>query len=135
MTTFELFPNAEEIVIHLLQTADFNGLTPVVASRVPDNADYAAGVITISRIGGIPAERHRLDHPHIQVDAWADTKAKALQLATYARHAIFAAEGTTVSSPDGFISGVDDSLGLTWLFDSVSLRPRYVFGVYLTTHA
>lgn len=135
MTTFEIFPNAEMIVEKLLIAQTYPGLTPHVGTKVPDDANYEQGVITVQRIGGIPTERHRLDHPHIQVDCWADKKTSALVLAQYGRAAIFAAEGQVVTSPDGFISGVDDSLGIAWMFDSISLRPRYVFGVYLTTHA
>lgn len=95
--------------------------------------------ITLARIGGLPAVRRRLDTARIQVNAWGDPDAvdgrrDAHELARLARVELLSMEG--YSHTEGYVTGVEDDLGLTWAPDTTRdpVIPRYVFGVALYLH-
>lgn len=103
-----------------------------VYSSIPKDPTYP--LATVIRIGGIPAEKHWLDTASLQIEVWGNNKAEARDAADAARIAIHTAEGTTLPAQGGFISGVQDSLGLTFIPDPTTLRDRYLFGVVVTAH-
>lgn len=121
------FPDAEAVVISVLRTAEF----PAV-SALPSNPAYP--LVVVKRIGGVPAEKHHTDNPSLQIEVWGTDKAQVHDLAQATRAAIHDAEGTSLELFSAYITGVEDTLGLSWLPDPVSQRARYVFGVglYLT---
>lgn len=122
-----VFPDAEAVVITVLRAAEFP-----VASALPANPTYP--LLVVKRIGGLPAEKHHTDNPSLQIEAWGSDKAQVQDLAQAARAAIHDAEGSTIGELSAFITGVEDTLGLSWSPDPVSQRARFVFGVglYLT---
>lgn len=125
--THATLPDAEAVVIGILRAADVP-----VASALPANPVYP--LVIVKRIGGVPAEKHHTDNPSLQVEAWGTDKAEAHDLAQASRAAIHEAEGQSFNDLSAFITGVEDTLGLSWSPDPVSNRARYLFGVgmYLT---
>lgn len=136
---FNIFPDAEQLAIEILYASvsdaggPFESYLPVdVGTELPSEPTYPA--IVVSRVGGVPTERHRLDHANIQFDVWADTKPAAHDVAQIARAVLHRAEGKIFSTPSCVLTGVEDAFGLAWQFDTVSNQPRYTFAVYLTLH-
>lgn len=131
MTTVDAFPDAEALASHAIRSTVTGSR---VYSSLPKNPTYP--LVTVHRIGGVPAERHRLDAARIQVDVWGNSKSEAFDLAQQARVALHAMEATTYTTPvAGYVTGVADDLGLIWLPDPVTARDRYVFGVVIYLHA
>ena len=136
--TFDPFPDFEALAAQAIREVVDCG----VYSSIPKTPTYP--LITVKRIGGIPAEMHRLDVANLQIDVWGTTKSEARDLADEARLALHGMEGRAFSEGDdsgasgdvgsGFICAVDDSLGLTWLPDPVTARDRYVFGCSVFGH-
>lgn len=126
-----MFPDAEAIVRKTLADA----LTPVkVYSSVPKTPTYP--LVTVFRYGGTPSERHRLDTAGLQVDVWGTSQSEAQDIAQTARVAVHELEGQTVTDPvEGFVTGVEDALGLRRFDDPVTSRDRYVFAVWVYLHA
>jgi hypothetical protein len=90
--------------------------------------------LTLSRIGGIPVARMRLDAAEIQVSAWGKNKREAFLVASHARAALHGME--TYQDDEGYVTGVEDSSGLLWMPDD-SHSPtiaRYVFDIRVYTH-
>jgi hypothetical protein len=140
---FGSFPDAELMATTVLAAAkagnQLGGFTDVqIGTRIPDNADFTKGVVVVTRAGGLPAERIRIDRPRLQVDVWHTDKQSARDLADLCRQRIFEAEGEMITTPGnvdvGFLSGVDTDTPLSWAFDPISLKPRYMFSVRFTTH-
>lgn len=142
---WNVFPDSERLATDILVAAvsggDYDSLSLVndldVGVVLPPNPTYPA--IVVARIGGIPRERHRLDHPNLQFDVWGNTKAEAHDVAQVSRRALHAAEGQvwrdeTTHVAYAVLTGVEDALGLSWQFDTVSNQPRYTFAVYFTVH-
>lgn len=131
MSDFNSFPNAEGLASSVLRAA----LDCGVYSSIPaKNPQYP--LVTVKRIGGVPAVRERLDMANLQVDVWGNSKKDALDIAQQARVVLMGMAGQTYSTPlPGFISDVRDSLGLAWLPDQESGRDRYVFGVNVYAHS
>lgn len=143
MSDFEVFPDAELLAVNILRAGDFaTYATPHIDVRFPDDAFYPGdsvgnfvgptAIVQVQRIGGIPTERHRWDHPNLQFDVWALMKSDAHNLAQLARVVLLNAQEKVHDDPPSFLSAVDDSLGIHWEFDQLNLRPRYRFGVYFT---
>jgi len=138
MTDFQLFPDAEYLAIRILKldtAGSFGSYTPRIGSKLPSDPDWDEGVVTVQRLGGVPTNRRGLDHPNMQIDVWHENKADAHDIAQRARRALFQGEGKVYTTPRAVLTGVEDSLGLAWRFDSINLKPRYLFGVYLSVHA
>lgn len=137
--TFDVFPDSELLATTILAEGDWGALTqPHIGTAIPDGANFDIGVVVVARSGGQPRERHRIDRPRIQVDVLASQKAHAALLVQQARYILMSAEGfhyDLASGPDAFLSGVDDELGVIWIFDPISLQPRYTLSVRFTVHA
>lgn len=136
MTDFETFPDAEAACGYAMRLAGVASAR--VYSSVPHTPTYP--LVTFSRVGGVPRERHRLDRARIQVTAWGNTKSEAFDVANAARIALHRMEGTTLSTGSGapvnaFVTGVEDDLGMFWSPDEETARDRYVFGVAVYLHA
>src|SRR4051812_22944304 len=131
--TFRPFPDSELLATTILNAASFGSYTiadGMIGNRLPDTPTYP--VIVVRRVGGVPSDRHRVDNPEIQANVWGDTKKAAQDVAALARAALFTAEGRLFSLADGtrvFLSGVEDSIGLSDLFDPLNKIPHYVFSV------
>ena len=139
-TDFAVFPDAEYLAVRILKddaTGVFSPFTPRIGTKLPADPDWVHGVVQVQRVGGVPTQRRWLDHPNIQVDVWAETKADAHDIAQRARVCLFRAEGKIIYKDVtrlAVITGVDDALGMHWEFDPLSLKPRYTFAVYFTDH-
>lgn len=128
MTLILEAPDLEAIAAVALRNAAISGVGSRVYSSIPRDPTYP--LITVTRIGGIPAVREYLDTASIQIDVWGGTKSEAHDIAARARVVLLTIAGTLITSPvRAWISAVEDSLGLSWLPDSVTGRDRYVFGV------
>lgn len=137
MSDFDIFPDSERLATDILVAADFSPFTVDVGTELPAEPVYPS--IVISRVGGFPTQRRRLDHPNIQLDVWAETKAAAHDVAQIARVRLHQAEGKvwrddTTHLPYAVLTGVEDALGLAWQFDTINNTPRYVLAVYFTVH-
>lgn len=140
MTLVDVFPAVEVLVRHWL--ANHADLGPLAAGGVHTQSPHhpTFPYVTVQRIGGLPVERHRLDRARLEVQAWAADEDTASYVARVARAAVHEIEGQIVEADDdnaGFVTAVDDDLGLTWLPDTdrTPPTPRYGFGVAVTAHA
>ena len=136
MPDYDVFPDAEAACGYVMRTAGVASAR--VYSSVPKTPVYP--IVTMSRVGGIPRERHRLDRARIQVTAWGTSKSEAFDVANAARIALHRMEGTALTvaggAPvDAFVTGVEDDLGMFWSPDEETARDRYVFGVAVYLHA
>ncbi len=134
MSVVDVFPDAEALAGAALRAE----LDCGVYSSIPRTPTFP--LVTLSRIGGIPAERHRLDFANLQIDVWGTSKTEARDIAAEARAALYGMEGQSYALNDGWpddavVTGVADTLGLTWLPDPETARDRYLFGVGLYLHA
>jgi hypothetical protein len=124
-------PNVEAAVNIGLQAAGLRAY-----SSLPKTPTFPS--IVTYRAGGRPAEKHALDAPRIQFEAWGDTSTSKTALWNYAREAWREAlelEGETVELSDGeavFISAVEPEIGLQWLPDPPTGRPRYIASFRVT---
>lgn len=132
------FPDAEAIAIKHLRT-DQTVATNRVYGQVPASPTFP--LLTLHRFGGAPSVKDRLDVAMVQVDAWAETKEEARYLAAQARDSLGRLEGQRVSvtmagsvEVGGFVTNVSDLIGLTWLPDPDTNRPRYLFQVAISLH-
>jgi hypothetical protein len=135
MSEYDVFPDAEAIAGWAMRTAGVTGGR--VYSSIPNSPAFPLTIL--KRIGGQPAERHRLDAPRLQVEVWGTKKSEALDGAQLARSVIHSLEGQSVTTGAGapvnaFITGVTDDLGLFWSPDPPTDRDRYIFGVRLYLH-
>lgn len=135
MTVVDVLPDIPKLTREWLLTQ--TELTSLVGTRVstrsPSNVVYP--YVTLQRIGGIPAERHRLDSARLQIDCWGNTEGSASRVARVCRAALYAMEGYTTE--DAAVLGVEDDLGLLWLPDTTRTppTPRFIFGVVIHAHA
>jgi len=133
MTDHQSFPDLEALCSQVLR----NELSARVYSSIPSNPTYP--LITIKRIGGIPAVIQRLDAAALQVEVWGNSKSEARDLADSARVELHEMEGKIYSTGSGYVAdavvtAVRDNLGLTWLPDDLTDRDRYLFGVRVYAH-
>jgi len=131
MPRYQEFPDAEAVTSVALRAAGL-AVAQRVYSGIPKVPTYP--LLVVQRLGGVPAERHHLDRARIQVDAWANSKDEAHDAAAEARVALHELEGTSVTSPDAYITAVVDSLGLSWAPDPITDRDRYLFAVEIFLH-
>ena len=130
---FQLFPDVEALCSEWLREQ----LSARVYSTIPSNPVYP--LMTVKRIGGLPADRARLDRANLQIDVWGNNKSEARDLADSARRQLHRMEGRIFSTGAGdvvnaVVTGVRDNLGMTWLPDPSSDRDRYIFGVSVYAH-
>jgi hypothetical protein len=123
--TWHTFPDIEGMAGKVMRDAGV--ASGRVYSSLPTSPVWP--LVTFSRLGGIPAVERRLDRARIQVETWGNNKGEARSLAEAARLALHKAQGTAVPSFAGFITGVEDELGLIFLPDPPTGKDRYVFAV------
>lgn len=133
MIDFQAFPDLEALVSEVLREE----LPSRVYSSIP--ADPVYPLMTVKRIGGLPAVAPRLDRSRLQIDVWGNNKSEARDLADSARVKVHQMEGQTYRVADGdvvdaVVTAVEDILGLTWLPDEATARDRYIFGVDVYAH-
>lgn len=120
-----VLPDAERIVHDWL--AAYTEVAAIVGTRVvselPASPTYP--ILRLFRLGGIPPIAYRLDEANIQLEAWADTKSAATNLARVARAALVDLRSHVTAY--GVVSDVRDTLGLQWLPDPVTNKPRVVW--------
>jgi hypothetical protein len=136
VTTFRTFPDIEALAAYAIRQASTT-LGSRVYSSIPKNPTWPLAVVT--RIGGIPPVREALDMANVQVDVWAGSKSEARIAAEAARRALLGMEGTSYTAggsvpATGFVTAVEDSLGLTFLPDPETSRDRYTFAVNVFFH-
>ena len=124
-TPWKPFPNIEAMTGKVLINAGI--CSGRVYSSLPNTPTYP--LITYSRLGGIPANERRLDRARIQIEAWGNNKSDAFASAEAALRAIHLAEGTAIPQFAGYITRVEDELGLLYLPDPPTGRDRYLFAV------
>lgn len=124
------FPDIEAMVGAALRAEGVCGRR--VYSSIPANPTYP--LVTVARLGGVPPDRRRLDRARIQVDVYGNNKAEARDAAELARRVVLEMEGETFASFNGFVSDVEDELGLTFLPDQDTKKDRYLFAVGVFAH-
>lgn len=130
MTTILEAPDMEAVAAVTIRTAAISGLGTRVYSSIPTNPTWP--LVTVQRIGGIPAVREYLDTANLQVDVWGNSKSEARDIAARARVVLLSIAGTLVTTPvRAWISAVEDALGLSWQPDPITGRDRYIFGVLM----
>ncbi len=114
MAAFVVFGDAEAAVCDILRDSDpvsaFTGVT--VATDLVGYA-YPARRLRVARVGGVPTPWMRLDNPAIEIEASAESKAVAYDMASAARAAVFAARGSFVGQGLALFD-VADAMGFTW---------------------
>jgi hypothetical protein len=98
-----------------------------------DGFTYPDRRLRVTRTGGLPTLWMRLDNADIEIEALAETKSVAYDMASAARAAVFANRG--LYSGNGLaLYDVVDTSGLTWSPDPVDVTVcRYVFTLALVT--
>jgi hypothetical protein len=139
MSEFAVLPDLEAVASVALRTASIPDLAGVHSSIPAKNPIFP--LITVQRVGGVPAVRQYLDAARIQIDVWggasgdgpgAPSKSTILDIAQIARVVLLEMEGQSIHEPvDVFISAVNDALGLSWSPYPTSGRDRYVFSMWL----
>lgn len=125
-------PNVEAAVNMALHADDIRA-----CSSIPKKNPIFPLIVTM-RLGGRPADKRALDAPRIQLEAWGagagedageTDKSTVLNYGRDAWKSLLEAEGETIELSDGervFISAVEPEIGLQWLPDPATGRPRYV---------
>lgn len=130
MPTYSRFPDSEAMAARALRDAGVCGGRAY--SSIPRTPVWPLAVV--QRLGGSSVVERRLDQASIQVDVYGNSKSEARAEADKARRALHLAEGTSFPTEMGFLTGVEDQSGLTFLPDPVTNRDRYTFSVYVYTH-
>lgn len=131
MVEYARFPDIEAIAARALRDAGVCGGR--CYGRIPaDNPTYP--VATVTRLGGTPSIERWLDSARIQVDVWGEDRAELRSEADDARLALHDAEGTSFAAESGFVTSVQDEMGLTFLPDVESGLSRYTFAVAIHAH-
>lgn len=126
-----MLPDAERLVADYLRGhADVAALvTTRVSTELPPQPVYP--LVTLSRIGGVPAIPNYLDNPRIEIYCWATGRQAARTLAATVQAAMFQIVGVR---PLGTVTGaVEDGLGPRWDPDTRTNVPRYtlLFELYI----
>lgn len=125
MARVETLPNIEAAVNIGLQAAGLRAY-----SSSPKAATYPH--VVSMRLGGTPAEKHALDAARIQLEVWGDNETSKSAVLNYARDAwreVLELEEEIIELSDGervHITEVAPEIGLQWLPDPPTARPRYI---------
>lgn len=130
MPAYSRFPDIEAMVARALRNAGVCGGRAY--SSIPRTPVWPLAVV--QRLGGAPTESRRLDQASIQVDVYGSSKSEARLEADKARLALHQAAGTSFATESGYITGVEDQSGLTFLPDPVTNRDRYTISFYVYAH-
>jgi hypothetical protein len=128
-----VFGDTEAAVIAILRAAAPVGTMNATVSSDLIGYTTAARWLRVLRTGGVPTLWMALDNADIRIEAYAERKAVALDLANAARVAVFAARG--VYAGNGLrLYDVVDLDGLTWDPDpKTPSTPRYVLSLAVLT--
>lgn len=127
-----VLPDVEKICIDfLVGLAELDGhFNDRIHTELPAKPVYPLGLL--SRIpGSAPVVRKHLDVARIQGEGWGNTKVEARLTAAMLQAALHELPGLRDL---GTVTAVEDSLGLGWLPDPVTEKPRYVFEVLVYAH-
>lgn len=128
--TYSRFPDIEAMIARALRSAGVCGGRAY--SSIPREPTWPLAVV--QRVGGTAADERRLDSARIQVDIYGNSKSEARAEGDKARKALHAAQGTSFPTEMGYITGVEDESGLTWLPDPTTNRDRYNLSVIVHAH-
>lgn len=131
----KVLPDAEALVVnYLLSVSEVEAVVDDrIGTELPDEVFYP--YLVVSRVPSLQAVRRHLDAAEIQVDAWAETKAEANDLARTAHAALLDMSGTLDDGlGGGVVTGVDETVGIGWLPDPSTDRPRYLFQMTVYMH-
>lgn len=127
-------PDIEAIVVKTLneseQLTELAG--PSFAStELPAGASLPRIRVTLS--GGGPVVRGWLHAPRVTIEAWAESKAEAFDLAV---EAAFVLENTLDGAhlPEGTVTSFVQETGLSWSPDPATKTPRYLLGFVAHVH-
>lgn len=130
MVAYSRFPDIEAMMARALRSANVCGGRAY--SSIPRDPTWPLAVV--QRLGGSPAVERRLDSASIQVDVYGNNKSEARAQADLARRALHGVEGTSFPTEMGYVTGVVDESGLTWVPDPITNRDRYTFSVAVFSH-
>jgi hypothetical protein len=135
--TLHLAADIERIAVDFL--VDQTDVAAIIDERayteLPETPRWP--LIRLTRAGGARTYPAWIDHPRLQVEAFADTKAEAHDLAATASAALL--QQFPGVHDNAVVTSVDEDGGLIWLPDpsggpGVPGRPRYLFTVSVTVH-
>lgn len=132
MAPLALIPDVEQLAANYLRTVP--EITAIVGTRVYTAVPPAPVVwplLRLERIGGTVEPLGWLSLGRLQVEAWADEKPDALDLARTALAVLLDLSGIR---GEGVVSVVRQDLPLLWLPDPDTNRARYLFGVAIYAH-
>lgn len=124
-------PDAELLVTGFLRGhADIVALAAGVSTELPPEPTYPW--LTVTRVGGVPSLAGYLDVAHLELLAWADTKADAHQLGRTAEAAVLELPGPQTGGTVTDVRQIGE--GMRWNPDPASDQPRYQLLVELYIH-
>lgn len=132
----DVFPDATLVTRAWLLTQ--SDLAALVGTRIWTKSPKTPvfPYLTLQRIGGVPPVPARIDGVHLQVAAWgAESEDEAASLvARTARAALHRMRNYRHAT--AVVTGVADTLGLSWQPDTVRTppTPRFIFGVVVYAH-
>ncbi|WP_420034361.1 hypothetical protein ACN2WE_19185 [Streptomyces sp. cg28] len=108
------FPDVERLVVDFLKNrAELAGTT--VDNRPPSGFDGTQRVVLVSRTGGTWIDDLYLDHPVVDLEAYAADKTVAHTIALAARACVHELAGTAYGT--AFVTDVTEVEGPRWLPD------------------
>jgi hypothetical protein len=131
---FVAFGDAEAAVCDILRDSDeVTAVGEVVVATDLVGFAYPERRLRVTRTGGIPTLWMQLDNPAIEIEASAESKSVAYDMASAARAAVFAARGSFIGHGLTLFD-VADVAGLTWTPDSADPDvSRYLVKLSLVT--
>ena len=124
-----VFPDSEAVAVSWLRAQPELAGVKVTTDLVGWLAGQQRVVIT--RIGGVPSLAIRIDNPRLDVDVYAEDKARAHDLAQLARAALHELPEGDHTALGAVVAHVNDDTGLQWLPDISTSAARYTFAVRL----
>lgn len=127
------FGDAEAAVVAILRSdADVSDMDPTGVATDLIGYDAPDRWLRVVRTGGVPTLWMRIDNPNVRVEAYAESKAAALDLARSAFDAVHKARGYTGHGL--LLYDVAEETGLAWEPDDQDpTTPRYTFTLALVT--
>jgi hypothetical protein len=122
-----VFPDSEALAVSWLAAG------VELATVGTDLRGWQAGDrrLVVVRIGGVPSLAVRIDNPRLDVDAYAESKESAHDLAQSARARLHEMPTGDFTGSGAVVAHVRDELGLRFLPDPDTGTPRYLFTVQL----
>lgn len=125
------FPDSEAMCARAMRDAGI--CSGRVYSSIPKSPTFPLAIV--KRLGGIPAVERALDSSRIQVDVFGNNKSEARRWCDLARIALHEMEGQLFLIDGGYVSGVEDELGMIFVPDPDTARDRYIIGVRVYTRS